>query len=88
MGMIRITITDRDPSGNEKLVSIRSFETESQKRLTRGRASRVLKREHPELGFYVGLIDRGSGFVTTKALEPNAKCSYHFIWREYFITEE
>jgi hypothetical protein len=85
--MVKITITERGPSGKERLISTRSVAVESKKQLTRQRACKILAREHPELGIPM-VINQGPGFWTTKAMQPSEKCAYHFSWRDYYIAEE
>jgi hypothetical protein len=85
--MIEITITERDSFGNEKLIARRRCEVESKKQLTQQRAKKILAREYSELGSFIPLVKRGAGFITSKALQPSAKCPYHFVWRDYYIVE-
>jgi hypothetical protein len=87
--VVTITITERGPVNNEEVfVSSRSIELDSKKQLTKGRAAKILAREHPELGPRPILVHSGSSWVATEAVEPSEKCSYHFIWRHYRIAEE
>jgi hypothetical protein len=86
--MVRITISERDSFGAERMISTRTFDVESKKRLTQGRARKILTREHPELGSLILLVKRGPGFVAIKATLPTEKCSFHFIWRDYYIADE
>jgi hypothetical protein len=86
--MVRITISERDSFGAERMISTRTFDVESKKRLTQGRASKILAREHPELGSPVLLGKRGAGFLASKATKPTEKCSFHFVWRDYYIADE
>ena len=85
--MIEIIITDRDSFGSEKLIEKRRLEVESKKQLTQQRARKILARECAELGSVFPLIRSESGFITSRALQPSAKCHYHFVWRDYYIAE-
>jgi hypothetical protein len=85
--MIEITITERDSFGSEKLIAKRRLEADSEKQLTQKRARKILAREYAELGSFFPLVRSGSGFVTSRALQPSANGHYHFVWRDYYIAE-
>lgn len=86
--MVRIAITERGSAGEQRFVSFRRFEVESKKQLTRGRAAKILAREHPELGTHVGLVDAAVGWTTQIAIDRSQECPYHYTWRHYYIAAD
>ena len=88
MRKIRIDLYRGGPGGTDPRELVRSIAvpTESSKRMTAGRARRVLSRTLPE--YSEPLLHRvADGWEAMRAVEPTEKCSYHYIW-EYAVVRE
>jgi len=89
MKQIRIDLYRGGPAGDDPRELVRSIvvQTASSKRMTAGRARRVLSRTLPEYSFPLLLHRVEGGWEASRTVEPTKKCSYHYLW-EYAVVLE
>ena len=87
---VRITITEAKGGGDapETLISERVIQTESHKRLTAKRASQILTREYPELGFNAkAVVKTSKGWMASQSTEPLRNYGWHYVWRYFYVSQ-
>ena len=86
---VKIRIVEEDARGGHE-VEVRSVTTDSQKRLTAHVASKILRREFPNVPHLTALKSKTLDkrvFVATHSVKPTDKCNFHYIWRRYYLTQ-
>ena len=86
---VQIRVTETGANGEHEL-EIRCVVTESHKRLTAHAATRILRREFPQIPHLTASKSKvlGKGvFSASHSVEPSEKCHFHYIFRNYYITE-
>lgn len=73
-----------------RTIEVRRVTTKSDKRLTAHAATRILRREFPDFpkmqSASKSRIGSG-GFSAFHSLKPTEKCSFHYYWKHYYLTE-
>ena len=88
MKKIHISIYHENKSKREKkLVRRMVVESESDKRMTAGRAAKIIARHFPEHGDPLIVIRVEDGWWSRRAIKPTEKCSFHYHW-EYVIVHK
>jgi hypothetical protein len=86
---VEITVKEIGPR-DERTVEVRRVTTESQKRLTAHSATRLLRREFPELPVLISasksVVKKGE-FFAVHSVRPSEKCRFHYLWRQYYLIE-
>jgi hypothetical protein len=75
----------------ERIVEVRHLTTESHKRLTANSATRILHREIPNLPTLVRAsksTEAKGVFFAMHAAMRDEKCSFHYTWRHYYLSED
>jgi hypothetical protein len=92
--MMNLTITIKEigpDRGEERIVEVRHVATESHKRLTAGSATRILRREIPDLPPLVTAsksVETKGVFFAMHHATQSPKCSFHYTWRHYYLSED
>jgi hypothetical protein len=89
---MRIRITVREQTmRDEHTVEVRRVSAQSAGRLTATGASKILRREFPELPRTISAsksVERKSIFFAMHAVFPTDKCKFHYVWRKYYLAED
>ena len=89
---LTITIKEVGPDrGEERIVEVRHVTTESHKRLTAGSATRILRREIPDLPALVTAsksTEAKGVFFAMHYATASARCAFHYTWRHYYLSED
>ncbi|HWW14506.1 MAG TPA: hypothetical protein VN310_07580 [Candidatus Dormibacteraeota bacterium] len=89
---MKVTITVKEVSPREeRTLEVRRVTTESHKRLTAHSATRVLRREFPDLPATMSASKSVTGkgeFLAMHSLQPTEKCSFHYTWKHYYVNED
>ena len=86
---VNITVKEVGPR-EERTLEIRRVTTESHKRLTAHSATKLLRREFPEVPATVSAsksVNAKGEFFAMHAVEPSEKCRFHYFWRHYYLVE-
>ena len=85
---VTITVKEVGPRDERTLV-VRRVTTDSHKRLTAHSATKLLRREFPELPKIVASKSvRVKGeFFAMHSVRPSEKCRFHYFWRQYYLKE-
>jgi len=86
---VTITVKEVGPR-DERMLEVRRVTTDSHKRLTAHSATKLLRREFPELPVIVSASKsvRATGeFFAMHSVRPSEKCRFHYFWRQYFVVE-
>jgi hypothetical protein len=86
---VTITVKEGGPR-DECTLEVRRVTTDSHKRLTAHSATRLLRREFPELPAIVSASKsvRVKGeFFAMHSARPSEKCRFHYFWRQYYLKE-
>lgn len=87
---IRVIVTEQIAAGDapETVVVDRVIETKSRKQLTAKRATLLLARYFPELSdSEAGVVGTERGWMATRSVKPTEKCSFHYVWQHYYVSE-
>ena len=87
--MVTITVKEVGPR-DERTLEVRRVITDSHKRLTAHSATKLLRREFPELPVIVSASKsvRAKGeFFAMHSARPSEKCRFHYFWRHYYVVE-
>ena len=86
---VAIEIVEQDMR-EKRTVEVRHVVTESHKRLTATSATKILRREFPDVPRLSALksIDKKGQFFAMHSVKPTEKCNFHYVWRHYYLTEE
>ena len=85
-----ITIVEEVGSREKRTVEVRRVTTESHKHLTAHAATRILRREFPDCPKVLTASKSTLGrrvFHAMHSLTPTERCSFHYNWRHYYLTE-
>jgi hypothetical protein len=86
---VTITVKDVGPR-DEHTLEIRRITTDSHKRLTAHSATKLLRREFPELP---GIVTASKSvrvkgeFFAMHSVRPSEKCRFHYFWKQYYLKE-
>jgi len=86
---VRITVKEVGPR-DERTLEVRRVTTDSHKRLTAHSATKLLRREFPELPAIVSAsksVSVKGEFFAMHSVRPSEKCRFHYFWRQYYLTE-
>jgi len=86
---VQITVKEVDPR-EERMIEVRRTTTDSHKRLTAHSATRLLRREFPELPALISAsksVERKGEYFAMHSLKPSEKCGFHYVWRQYYLIE-
>lgn len=86
---VTIAVREMDMRG-ERTVEIRRVSTQSTRKLTATRASKILRHEFPELPRTIAAsksVEKKGVFYAMHAVSPTEKCKFHYIWRKYYLSE-
>ena len=86
---VNITVKEVGPR-EERTLEVRRVTTESHKRLTAHSATRLLRREFPELPATVSAsksVSVKGEFFAMHSVKPSEKCQFHYSWRHYYLVE-
>jgi hypothetical protein len=86
---VRITVKEVGPR-DEYLLEVRSVTPESHKRLTAHSATKLLRREFPELPTTVSAsksVSAKGEFFAMHSVRPSDKCRFHYFWKHYYLVE-
>lgn len=88
--MIVVITVEEVGSREKRTVEVRRVTTESHKRLTAHAATRLSRREFPDspkvLTASKSKLGKGV-FHAMHSLTPTERCSFHYNWRHYYLTE-
>jgi len=86
---VRITVKEVGPR-DECVLEVRRVTAESHKRLTVHSATRLLRREFPDLPAIASasksLSVKGE-FFAMHSVRPSKKCRFHYLWRHYYLVD-
>jgi hypothetical protein len=86
---IQISVYHEDNAKRrKKLVRRMVVESESGKRLTAGRAAKIIARHFPEHGNPLIVIKVDEGWWSSRTIRPTEKCSYHYHWEHVIVHKE
>jgi hypothetical protein len=89
---MRPTITVREMAmRGDRTVEVRRVSTQSVGRLTATRATKILRREFPELPHTISAsksVEQKGVFFAMHAVSPTEKCRFHYVWRKYYLAED
>jgi hypothetical protein len=89
---VNVTITIKESDFHEeRLVEVRHVTTESHKRLNALSATRLLRREIPNLPQSANASkyrEEKGVFHAMHHATPSEKCSFHYTWRHYYLKED
>ena len=86
---VTITVKEVGPR-DERTLEVRRVTTDSHKRLTARSATKLLRREFPELP---GIATASKSvrvkgeFFAMHSVRPSEKCRFHYFWRKYHLKE-
>ena len=89
---VKIRVVEQDTRGEHE-VEVRTVTTESGRRLTAKVATKILRREFPDIAHQTTFTalksktEQGT-FWAMHSVRPTEKCSFHYIWRRYYLCED
>jgi len=86
---VQITLKEVGPR-DERVLEVRRVTPESHKRLTAHSATRLLRREFPELPVTASAsksVSAQGEFFAMHSARPSEKCRFHYLWRQYYLLE-
>ena len=87
---IAINVCEMDTRG-ERTVEIRCVSARTGRRLTATGASKILRREFPELPRTISAsksVEKKGVFFAMHTVSPTEKCKFHYVWRKYYLAED
>ena len=90
--MVRIRVVEQDTRG-EHDVEVRTVTSDSGRRLTANVATRILRREFQDVARQTRFTalksktEKGT-FWAMHSVRPTEKCSFHYLWRRYYLSED
>jgi len=84
---LTITVREMDMRG-EHTVEVRHVSIQSARSLNATRASRILRREFPQLPRPFSAsksVEQKGVFFAMHAVSPTEKCNFHYVWRKYYL---
>jgi hypothetical protein len=85
MQSVRISVFE-ERGRDEKLVESRFVDVESDRKLNRATAKRLLAREFSLPPYSIAFIETPRGWRHSKTSKPTEKCGYHYVWLHYYVT--
>ena len=86
---VTITVKEVGPR-DERTLEVRRVTTDSPKRLIARSATKLLRREFPELPVIVSAsksVRTKGEFFAMHSVRPSEKCRFHYFWRQYYVVE-
>ena len=86
---VQITVKEVGPR-DQRVLEVRRGTTESHKRLTAHSATKLLRREFPELPTTASAsksVSAKGELFAMHSLRPSEKCRFHYLWRQYYLVE-
>jgi hypothetical protein len=86
---VKIEVREMDMR-SDRTVEVRMVSTQTTRALTAPGATRILRREFPELPRTISaskLLEKKGSFVAMHAVSPTEKCNFHYVWRKFYLTE-